>query len=234
MEKRWGFIDFDNTMMATESKALPSLIKRFNILYGKKLKQPLTAEQYNKLFHGQARQDLCIELSKFYGIPVLYEELYADREWNIMQLYAEEGVEMAPNILSAFEELSGAGTVFSFVSNNPVQRGLAAMRYATNHEGNKLASFFGTRFFESGDKPKPLPDVYWHAVAQVKADVRQSFAVEDSVTGIRSAVAAGLRTYGYVGLSEKSKELAEKLLDYGAIAVFEDWKDFPSLVSVLD
>lgn len=232
MEKRWGFIDFDNTMMATETKALPSLVKRFNVLYGKKLKQPLTLDQFNQLFHGLARQSLCIELSKFYGIAVSPDELYADREWHIMQIYAEEGVQMAPNILSAFEELSASGTVFSLVSNNPVQRALAAMRYATNHEGNKLASFFCTRFFESGDKPKPLPDVYWHAVAQVKADIRQSFAVEDSITGIRAAVAAGLRTYGYVGLAENPKAMAEKLLEYGALAVFEDWKDFPALANL--
>lgn len=230
MHKKWGFIDFDNTMMATECLAVPSLIKRFNELYGEHLQSPLTPEIFQENFHGMARESLCKKMEVVFGIDVPYAELFADREWHIMKLYAEQGVEMASGIIDAFDVLVNSGVVLSFVSNNPVQRGLAAMRYATNGQGDKLASLMGTRFFEAGDKQKPLPDVYQRAIAQVKADVTKSFSVEDSVTGVKSAVAAGLDVYGYTGLSDNSKELSEKLMDSGAKATFNDWKAFPALL----
>jgi len=139
----------------------------------------------------------------------------------------EGGVPMAPHLIETLSNLAADGTVLSFVSNNPVQRALAAMRYADNGSGDELAALFGTRFFEAGDVQKPKPDVYVRAMRQVGATPEQSIAVEDSVTGVTAAVAAGMTVYGFAGFADDRAAAAEKLFQAGAKAVFDDWKNFP-------
>lgn len=227
------FLDFDNTMMATEQFALPSLIDRFNDLYAAQLPAPLTLDEFRQHFHGQAREVLCQNLSRHFGIAVDCAQLYADREWRIMQhLHAiEGGIPMAPYLIETLEKMSGAGFAAALVSNNPVQRALCAMRHAANGAGDRLAALLGTRFFEAGDRQKPLPDVYLRAIAQCRADAGASFAVEDSPTGATAARDAGLTVFGYTGLSETPDELAPRLLAAGCAAVFDDWRHLPALVS---
>lgn len=228
MNKKFLFLDFDNTMMATEQFAVPSLIARFNDLYGADLKEPLTLEIFKKHFHGQARENLCANLGAYFGIDVDYPTLYRDREWHVMQhLQAVDGgVPMAPHLIETLSDLVSHGAVLSFVSNNPIQRGLSAMRYADNGRGDELANLFGTRFFEAGDVQKPKPDVYIRAMLQVGADPELSVAVEDSVTGVTAAVAAGLTVYGFTGFADEREKSADKLMDAGAVQIFDDWGAF--------
>ena len=231
MSKTFLFLDFDNTMMATEQYAVPSLIARFNDLYGDRLKAPLTLDIFKQHFHGQARENLCANLEFYFDIDVDYQTLYRDREWHVMQHLQDVrdkngGVPMAPNIIETLSTMVSRGVVLSFVSNNPVQRGLAAMRYADNGRGDELANLFGTRFFEAGDVQKPKPDVYIRAMQQLGATPDQSIAVEDSVTGVTAAVAAGMTVYGFIGFADDRHVTAEKLSHAGATDIFDDWKNF--------
>lgn len=231
MGQKFLFLDFDNTMMATEQYAVPSLIARFNDLYGDRIETPLTLDVFKRHFHGQARENLCANLAAYFGIDVDYQTLYRDREWHVMQHLQQVreksgGVPMAPHLIETLSNLAADGTVLSFVSNNPVQRGLAAMRYADNGRGDALANLFGTRFFEAGDVQKPKPDVYLRAMQQVGATPEQSIAVEDSVTGVTAAVAAGMTVYGFVGFADDRAAAAKKLIEAGAKDVFDDWQNF--------
>lgn len=231
MSRTFLFLDFDNTMMATEQYAVPSLIARFNDLYGDQIKTPLTLDIFKQHFHGQARENLCANLQAYFGVEVDYQTLYRDREWHVMQHLQQVrekagGVPMAPHLIETLTNLVARGVVLSFVSNNPVQRGLAAMRYADNGRGDELANLFGTRFFEAGDVQKPKPDVYIRAMQQVGAVPEKSVAVEDSVTGVTAAVAAGMTVYGFTGFADDRDAAAEKLGHAGATDIFDDWKNF--------
>lgn len=230
MTKPWLLLDFDNCQMATEHLAVPSLIARFNELYEDQIDHPLTFEEFKQHFHGQAREVLCTNLSQHFGINIDYPTLYKDREWHIMQMLQKAGVEMAPNLVESLELFKSKGYGFAFVSNNPIQRGLAAMRYATNDQGEHLARFFGTAFFEAGDVQKPKPDVYLRAMSQLGTSPSHCIVVEDSVTGVTAAVAAGIKTYGFLGFADNAQEMAPKLMEKGAVACFKDWKEFPGLV----
>ena len=44
---------------------------------------------------------------------------------------------------------------------------------------------------------KPAPDLFLHAAATLKIPAAQAIVVEDSLTGIQAAVAAGMRPLGY-------------------------------------
>ncbi len=229
---RWLFIDCDNTMLGTEAMAIPSLVARFNQLYSQNAGRELTVDEFQEHFHGQGRETLCQNLAKHFNIAVTFEALYDQREWRMMQALQASGVEMAPHLIEALTILKETGFQFAFVSNNPIQRGLAAMRYSSNGQGNKLAQFFGTNFFEATDIQKPSPAVYLRALEQTGAQKETSFAVEDSATGVKAAVAAGLTTIAYLGFCppQNRAKQSEKLLALGAKYCIEDWLEVPKLV----
>ena len=94
---------------------------------------------------------------------------------------------------------------------------------------------FAGRIYSGHDvaHPKPAPDVYLAAAAGFNVDPARCVAVDDSVTGVRAAVAAGMHVLGFTGVAHDRKTMARKLKDAGAHQVFEDMKQFPQLVSEL-
>lgn len=231
MTPTWLLLDFDNCQMATEHLAVPSLIKRFNELYATQIKHELTFEEFKQHFHGQARETLCANLSKHFAIKVDYLTLYEAREWRMMQMLQTTKVEMADNLVETLEALQQQGYKFAFVSNNPIQRALAAMRYATNSQGDRLARIFGTAFFEAGDIQKPNPDVYLRAMEQLGTSAQNCFAVEDSPSGVSAAVGAGIITFGFLAFADEPQEMAKKLEEKGATTSFSHWQEFPALLN---
>lgn len=230
MKKTWLLLDFDNCQMATEHLAVPSLINRFNELYASQIGSSLTFEEFKKHFHGQARETLCANLSRHFGIEVDYLTLYDAREWRMMQMLQETGVQMADHLIETLESLQENGYKFALVSNNPIQRALAAMRYATNGQGDRLARLFGTAFFEAGDIQKPKPDVYLRAMEQLGITPQDCYAVEDSPTGVTAAVEAGISTFGYLAFADEPTKMAFQLKERGAKDCFHHWPELPSLL----
>ncbi|MGD8860804.1 MAG: HAD family hydrolase [Myxococcales bacterium] len=63
----------------------------------------------------------------------------------------------------------------------------------------RLSDYFGDHVYTASmvRHPKPAPDIYLHAARQLGAAPDRCTVIEDSVTGVRSAVAAGMRVLGY-------------------------------------
>ena len=73
---------------------------------------------------------------------------------------------------------------------------------------------------------KPDPAVYLHTGRVMDVDAHQGLAVEDSVPGVTSAVAAGYLTVGnlmFVPADEQRSRSAE-LIDAGAVAITDSWR----------
>jgi HAD superfamily hydrolase (TIGR01509 family) len=73
---------------------------------------------------------------------------------------------------------------------------------------------------------KPDPAVYLHAGQAMQIEGHQGLAVEDSVPGVKSAVAAGYLTVGnvmFVPDGERDCRTAE-LIDAGAAAITDSWR----------
>lgn len=73
---------------------------------------------------------------------------------------------------------------------------------------------------------KPDPAVYLHAGQVLGVDAHQGLAIEDSVAGATSAVAAGYVTVGnvmFVPDDERDCRRAE-LIDAGAVAITDSWR----------
>lgn len=79
---------------------------------------------------------------------------------------------------------------------------------------------------------KPAPAIYRHAVRTLGVAAGEALAVEDSETGVRSAVAAGVPVVGLVQFLEEQEraDRAEALLAAGACRVLESWGELERLL----
>ncbi len=80
---------------------------------------------------------------------------------------------------------------------------------------------------------KPAPDVFLHAANVFETDPADTIVVEDSVTGITGAVAAGMRVIGFTGASHSWPGHADALTDAGAATVVRRLADVPPTLEAL-
>ncbi len=80
---------------------------------------------------------------------------------------------------------------------------------------------------------KPAPDIFLHAASQFGVEPQACAVIEDSVTGVTGAKAAGMRTIGFVGGSHAQRGLADELTDAGAETVVKKLTDIPPVLEAL-
>jgi HAD superfamily hydrolase (TIGR01509 family) len=76
---------------------------------------------------------------------------------------------------------------------------------------------------------KPFPDVFLHAARQQGVAPAACAVIEDTPTGVRAGVAAGMTVFGYCALTPK-----QRLIDAGAHHTFDRMRDLPGLISGAD
>jgi HAD superfamily hydrolase (TIGR01509 family) len=74
-------------------------------------------------------------------------------------------------------------------------------------------------------QPKPFPDVFLHAAAQLNAAAAACAVIEDTPTGVRAAVSAGMTAFGFCAHTPK-----HRLLEAGAHHTFDSMRDLPRLL----
>lgn len=79
---------------------------------------------------------------------------------------------------------------------------------------------------------KPDPAIYRHALDALDLREEQAIALEDSPTGVRSAVGAGIRTIGVVRFvaADERDERVRELAAAGAVAVVDDWRELAEVL----
>ncbi len=92
-----------------------------------------------------------------------------------------------------------------------------------------LAGYFGERLYTSQmvKRGKPAPDVFLHAAASMNANPHRTLVIEDSVSGVMAAKAAGMAVWGFVGGSHYASRDGRAILEAaGADRVFSRMSDF--------
>lgn len=109
------------------------------------------------------------------------------------------------------------------------ERGLrrAAVTNAPRENAELMISLVGLEsFFElvvlggECERPKPFPDPYKKALKHFEISPDQALVLEDSSSGLRAAVAAGI-----AGLGVATRNPRDSLLEAGATFVINDFKD---------
>ncbi|MCD1636455.1 HAD family phosphatase [Martelella mediterranea] len=139
----------------------------------------------------------------------LYERL--DREVRIIS-----------GISGVFDALDTAGIPYAVCSNGRLRK----MEIMFERVG--LWGRLSRRLYSAQDMPaaKPAPDVYLRAAADAGVAPSDCAVIEDSVTGLRAARAAGMRSLGFFA-NEKPEKL-EPLADI----LFDDMRALPGLLGL--
>lgn len=141
---------------------------------------------------------------------------------------AEREAAQAPLFPGVTEALEAITLTKACASNSYT----AVVRQVLERTG--LTRFFGDRIYcaDAVANPKPAPDVYLAAAQGLGVAPQACIVVEDSVTGVTAARAAGMRVLGFVGGAHVGGDAhAHELREVGAQAVFDDMRMLPALVA---
>ena len=71
------------------------------------------------------------------------------------------------------------------------------------------------------ERPKPAPDLFLFAAQKMEVEPTRCLVIEDSVVGVRAAVAAGMDCIGYSGSTRHKAALEAEMRDLGVRGVYE-------------
>jgi len=81
---------------------------------------------------------------------------------------------------------------------------------------------------------KPAPDLFLHSAAMLHVPASDCLVIEDSVNGVRAALAAGMRVWGFLGGGHHDEDSGPRLVDAGAERIVDDWPTAAALFQQLD
>jgi HAD superfamily hydrolase (TIGR01509 family) len=89
----------------------------------------------------------------------------------------------------------------------------------------RLDRYFGDAIFSTHEvaNGKPAPDIFLHAAKAMGVDPARSVVIEDSLAGVRGAVAAGMRVVGFLGGQHIGRGHGAALREAGAAFVTPHW-----------
>jgi HAD superfamily hydrolase (TIGR01509 family) len=209
-----SLVIFDNDGVLIDSEPIA------NVVFSEMLATvgiAMTPEEVMRTFIGRSR-DTCIAMAgemRGKPLPADFAERWDDALHRRLEVDARP-VEGIPELLRA---LPVPYCVASNGEPRHMELGLRAAGLLPLVEGR----LFSAKLVPN---PKPAPDVYLHA-AQVMGHAPERCAVvEDTPTGVRAGVAAGMRVFGYVGGPQST---AEELRDLGA-QPFDRMSQLPGLL----
>jgi beta-phosphoglucomutase-like phosphatase (HAD superfamily) len=163
----------------------------------------------------------------------------------LAHLHQEYGVAVAPNFRETLHQkhqegfekhlkpISGMPHIFknvkvpkSMVSNAQARHVDYCLRRM-----DIFASLDGQIFSaEHVTNPKPAPDVYLHALTTLQHTPQEVLAVEDSIAGVKSAVAAGIRVVGFLGAAHSYPDHRAQLERAGAHYIAQNAEELAVLL----
>jgi HAD superfamily hydrolase (TIGR01509 family) len=146
------------------------------------------------------------------------------------QFPAELRVKVRETFRASLCPIDGIGSVLEGLSiPHCVASSSALDRVSLSLSLTGLADHFGDRLYTAQmvARGKPAPDLFLYAAERMQADPSRTLVIEDSVSGVRAAKAAGMTVWGFTGGSHyRSRDGAAGLSDAGADRVFARMADF--------
>ncbi|MCX2780923.1 HAD family hydrolase [Microbulbifer thermotolerans] len=190
--------DCDGVLVDSETIVCRVLAEEMN-----KLGLKTTPEELDEQFSGRPARDCLLEIETRYGGP-LPEHYFHNTERRIREAFHNElqpvcGIE---DVLDHLLQINLPSCVASSGSHEKMQLTL-------NKTG--LYDYFDGRIFSADDvsRGKPWPDLFLHAAEVMGVEPRRCLVVEDSIAGVRAAVAAGMPVVGYNNHPVRAPQLAQ-------------------------
>ena len=149
--------------------------------------------------------------------------LQATKNTVVEALYRSE-LKIVPRVVNVLDELKARGISVSIGSNSPKKRvELAVELTGIADRFDRIVSY------EDVTNGKPAPDIFLRAAELAGAALDECLVVEDSLTGVTAAVAAGIRTIGFTGTHAHPEQHAKDLKRVGADVVIAHMSNLVSL-----
>ena len=184
----------------------------------------MSEDEAHARFVGKTFAAMIDEIAQEFGV-VFPADLSVQKDQRLLDLYARE-LKIVPGVAEAL--LAIGHQRYSVASNSPAERVETALRLTG------IAPFFGNRIttFEHVARPKPAPDVFIEAARRAGFQPELCIVIiEDSVTGVTAAHAAGCKVLGFSGTNPQPAEQSRKLLSAGAQFVFDRMEELPNLAA---
>lgn len=148
-------------------------------------------------------------------LPPEFEELYRAR----LLAKFEQDLRIMPHVADVLAQLQLPFCIAT--SSSP-------MRAAKSLAMVGLGHLAGPRLFTSTmvARGKPAPDLFLHAAAQMGADPARCLVIEDSLTGVRAALAAGMPVWRFTGGSHLKDRVLDEPDDARADRRFASFAEF--------
>jgi HAD superfamily hydrolase (TIGR01509 family) len=144
-----------------------------------------------------------IETQSLTSLPIGFEQAYRQKTFEIFaeELQPVDGIK---------EFVSNLSIPFCVASSGPIEKikhnlGITGL---LNHFENRIFSSYQIKSW------KPNPEIFLHAAEQMGFSVPDCVVIEDSLTGVRAAVAGGFKVYAL-----NNDEHSIKLQEAGAITI---------------
>ncbi|WP_237067709.1 HAD family hydrolase [Microbulbifer guangxiensis] len=196
--------DCDGVLVDSETIVCRILAEEMN-----KLGMQTTAEELDEQFSGRPAKDCLAEIETRYGGP-LPDNYFGNTERRIREAFHRE-LEPVAGIEDLLDHLLQVNLRSCVASSGSHDK----MRLTLNRTG--LYDYFDGRIFSVDDvgRGKPWPDLFLHAAQTMNVEPQHCLVVEDSIAGVKAAVAAGMPVVGYSNHVRRADQLREQ----GAIVV---------------
>lgn len=234
---RWLFWDYDDTLAPTEGHALRSAGELMNLVLQERNIPPYDLEAFVERFPGTTFRKIVSTLATELGFSVSAEHME--------ELVMEEQQRAIAVLDKVIQPSEGANDVLHALS---LLRFSMAVVTGSSHERIKVCLertgqnrfFTDERVFSVASSlkvpiSKPEPVIYLHTMDKLGVRPEECVAIEDSKSGVRSAVAAGIPTLGYVGalVNEARQKRTQELFGLGAFCVIENFSELQDVLCVL-
>ncbi|OYU62500.1 MAG: hydrolase [Bradyrhizobium sp. PARBB1] len=180
---------------------------------------PLTMQELTATYVG-GTVELCFIRARAAGATL--PDGWVKDFYTRMYAMLREHTPLIPGILTVLDALDAAGIPYAMGSNGTPEK----MQITLGQHG-LIARFRGHLYSgQALGRPKPAPDLFLHAAAQLGIAPAECIVIEDSAAGARAARAAGMRCMGYAPHGP-----ADHLANEGAIP-FTSMTDLPRLLGL--
>lgn len=140
---------------------------------------------------GTSGEKSALTMERHLGQPGRGDELRVELRELVHDELDGTGVEPMPGVIQLLDALGDHGVPLGLATNSGREFATRALRAAGIYE-----RFAAVVSAEDVERPKPAPDVYLAAAAELGADPADCVALEDSETGVAAAKAAGMTVVG--------------------------------------
>jgi HAD superfamily hydrolase (TIGR01509 family) len=182
---------------------------------------PITEDQVFDRFLGRSMRQATLEVEAELGRRLpgdFHTQVYAE----IFRAFAVS-LEATPHIV---ETLAAITLPVCVASSGPPEK-ISASLNRVGLYGRFAPHIFSAVQVKHG---KPAPDLFLFAAEQMKMSPARCLVIEDSVSGIAAARAAGMTVLGYHGGSHCRPGYADTLRAAGAAVTFGDMRELPGMI----